>query len=296
MTFNGLKASPGARAHRPVWVWFRKPFPRAGSLWRAALAALVPAGLLVALMLVLQPMGIGNHGGVMLLFQVLAFGLCLLIPPIAFWPAESAWSRFRGGGWRRADEVVAMIVMTSLALVAGHVLNELTLNRWPEPDFSAAALGEFVISVGLPYSLFIVPAWLGARYWLGEPDADSGDGSGVFRIRGHNEGELVVIPAGAFRYAEAEQNYVQLHYLRGDRLTSHLLRIPLGKIAEQAPGLIRVHRSFLVWPEAIERLEGPARRARVWLHDVTDPVPVSQRQYPRVAELVESSSHQSARP
>ncbi len=256
----------------------RRAFPFAGS-WRSMLAAaLVPTAVLVSLMLLLQPMGLAGYDGGLREIKVVGFGLTVLVPALAWYPVERAVFRRQGGHWTLALELVSLGVLITAGLVGAHVYNELTLNRWPEPDLSLAALARFSASVGLPYATFIAPAWLGGRWWFGARPGPGTAEAGL-RIRGDNAGEVLSIRPAQFRYAVAEGNYVELFYERAGGLASYLLRASLKRVARQIPHARPVHRSYLVAPQLIERLEGNARSARVWLRDVDRPVPVSPRHY-----------------
>lgn len=248
---------------------------------RALAAAMIPAGLLLALMATLQPMGLDHYQSPTKLLEILGFGLCIVLPAMLWHPVEAAIYRRQQRRWYPGNEVTSLVVLVASASLLGHFYNELTLNRWPRPDWSAAALAEFLRAIALPYSVFIGPAWAGARWWLAR-SKDNEPSEGLIRIRGDNESDFLVIRAGDFRYARAGHNYVELFYLHAGEIDSCLLRGTLSAMAEQIPPALKVHRSFLVHTGAIERIEGTSRKCTVHLHDVDQPIPVSARHYHRL--------------
>lgn len=75
----------------------------------------------------------------------------------------------------------------------------------------------------------------------------------------HNEKGKVelVVKADALLYLKAEDNYVSVFHLLHDSIKKELIRTSLKKIGQQVPEkrLLRVHRSYMINPQKIVRIE-----------------------------------------
>ena len=93
--------------------------------------------------------------------------------------------------------------------------------------------------------------------------------------------ERLEMPAQAFLYAEAEGNYVHVHYLslKDNRPASKLLRLTM-KQAEatvaSTPFIVRCHRAFLVNLQRVTKVEGNSQGYRLRLEGCAGEVPVSR--------------------
>lgn len=93
----------------------------------------------------------------------------------------------------------------------------------------------------------------------------------------------LVIAADAILYIQADENYINIHYLDGERLKSYALRQSMRAVEEllQHNGIIRCQRSYYINPKHIKVLRRDKEGVIVAEMDITDikPVPVSQKYY-----------------
>ena len=90
-------------------------------------------------------------------------------------------------------------------------------------------------------------------------------------------------------YLEAQENYVSIHYLTGDRLESYLLRNSTAEMEDvlRDTGIIRCHRSYLVNVDRIKILKHSKGRATILLDDADGTkIPVSRSYYKELLEAV----------
>ncbi|MEL7341856.1 MAG: LytTR family DNA-binding domain-containing protein, partial [Bacteroidota bacterium] len=88
----------------------------------------------------------------------------------------------------------------------------------------------------------------------------------------------LVIKADALLYLKAEDNYVSVFYLMHGTIKKELIRTSLKKIAHQVPEkcLIRVHRSYMINPQKIIRIEPIKDTFKISLAGLEDgQIPVS---------------------
>lgn len=98
-------------------------------------------------------------------------------------------------------------------------------------------------------------------------------------LHGENQQERLVIDAADIAFLEAQDNYVQVHYLENGVQKSRLLRGTLRKMEEfliDYPAFFRCHRTFLVNFDRVEKVSGNAQGYRLHLGGFTETVPVSR--------------------
>ncbi len=108
---------------------------------------------------------------------------------------------------------------------------------------------------------------------------------------GDNQGEKLEVERADFLYLEAADNYVEAHFLKGEKATSKLLRGTLKKMEEQLtgqPDLVRCHRAFLVNFEKVERVSGNAQGYKLHLEGASEAIPVSRNLNQLVAERLKN--------
>src|SRR5690606_13502994 len=94
-------------------------------------------------------------------------------------------------------------------------------------------------------------------------------------VRGRNRGEALRLMPEDFVFAEAQQNYVSICRRQDGRLLSDLIRAPLSDVERQLPGALRIHRSYLVNPKHVLRVEGNARKRELVLDGLDRRLPMS---------------------
>jgi hypothetical protein len=97
-------------------------------------------------------------------------------------------------------------------------------------------------------------------------------------FEGQGSGDRLEIPSQDFRFARAQDNYVELNYLQGAEEKRTLIRSTLAATAEQAPEphAVRCHRSYLVNLNAVTAVRGPKSALRLHLQGIDESIPVSR--------------------
>ena len=97
-------------------------------------------------------------------------------------------------------------------------------------------------------------------------------------FEGQGSGDRLEIASQDFRFARAQDNYVELNYLRGSVPKQTLIRSTLAATANQAPEphAVRCHRSYLVNLNAVSAVRGPKSALRLHLQGVDESIPVSR--------------------
>ena len=84
-------------------------------------------------------------------------------------------------------------------------------------------------------------------------------------------------------FVEAMQNYVSIYFLEEKKVQKEIIRTTLSNVEKQLDdtSILRCHRSYLVNPNHIQKVEGNAQGLRLTLHQVDDiQVPVSRKFIP----------------
>lgn len=98
----------------------------------------------------------------------------------------------------------------------------------------------------------------------------------------------VELAAGELRYVHAEENYVDVVFIRDGERSHRLLRVTLSGVERQFSdgSLVRCHRSYLVALAAIAGVRGNAQGFRLALRDLPETVPVSRSRAQAVLGLI----------
>lgn len=105
--------------------------------------------------------------------------------------------------------------------------------------------------------------------------------------------EVLQVEADAFRYAEAEGNYVKVtyHSAKEERTVQKMIRATM-KQAEASvavcPFIVRCHRAFLVNIRTVQKVDGNSQGYRLWLKGCKDEIPVSRAYAKEVKTMIES--------
>lgn len=106
------------------------------------------------------------------------------------------------------------------------------------------------------------------------------DHSGVLKISAHT---------GDIFFIESQDNYVNIHYLAGNKTACYLLRASTIEVEKILKGtsIVRCHRSFLVNLDQVKVFEHSTGKARVILSDPEgSAVPVSRTYYKELLEAL----------
>ncbi len=268
MTGTPLR-SPGSRARAVL----SRPVRFVDSWWLPIGLGAVGGAVLVFVILVLEPSGTDRYDAPFRTLRLSGYGLCLLLPFLAVHGLSRAWLERSGAVWRMGHELLALAAVVLLAFWGGYVYNALVINRLP---LDLGNWPTFTVRFAAPYLLVLVPPMVLARRAL---IAVLGDRVGEERIAltGRNREDRLRLTASEFVFAEAEQNYVTIHFLRRGEPGQRMFRATLAEIEDQLPVALRVHRSYLVHPRRVRAVEGNARKRTATLEGSDRSVPISPK-------------------
>ena len=170
-----------------------------------------------------------------------------------------------------------------LILGLGNFLLYNWLGNWH--DFSLMSAIEFIFNCSL---VFIFPL-IGTFFYfrlsslnrayseMAYPMKNMSSAALMFHFKGQGSSDLFSIAVSDFKYAQAQDNYVALFYMRKGVLQKHLIRCTLAELLEQEQQglLVRCHRSFAVNIGQVHSFSG-GYPLRLYLEGVETPIRVSR--------------------
>lgn len=105
------------------------------------------------------------------------------------------------------------------------------------------------------------------------------------RLASSNEKQIIELPNQEILYFESMQNYVAVYFYQNQQIEKELIRNTLKNIELQVQNsnLLRCHRSFMVNPNQVEKVEGNAQGLKLKLRHLDDvQIPVSRKYIPEI--------------
>ena len=269
----------------------RRELPLLLSWKRIAAAALVPAGILLFFLFFLEPNGTDRYRSSWRSIRLCGYALCVIVPSLAVHGFDLWIYRRQKGSWTLVNAICSRIftlfgIINASYLYNAHVVNSVSV--------SSEEWSYFFLHFGLPYAVLLLPPLIYVEQrWAGvQPrDTEKGQFPGVdpntlanttICIQGKNNEEQLIVPASAFLYAEALQNYVSIVFLNADvpaQLEKRVFRATLAEIFGQIPMATRIHRSYVINPVHLLRVETNKRKRLAYLAHLDTPLPVSAERF-----------------
>jgi uncharacterized membrane protein len=267
-----VESTPATIASR-VRAVLRHPMRFVDSWWLPLGMGTALGAILVFILLFIEPMGTDRYQASFRTLRLAGYGLCVLLPFLIVHGLSRWWVERHQVVWRLWHELLALALLITLIFNLAYVYNAIVVN---ERGLDLRIWLDFVTWVTLPYLPLLVPPGLLVRRVL---IAVLGDRTGEERLvlQGRNQDDRLRLAASDFLYAEAEHNYVTLHYLQRGQSEQRMFRSTLADIESQLPNAIRVHRSFLVNAQRVRSIEGNARKRTARLVGSDRDIPVSTR-------------------
>lgn len=133
-----------------------------------------------------------------------------------------------------------------------------------------------------PYVIISLSLFLVAKYRAAEQPSEEEK----MRFYDERKSLKLVVTASSLLYIAAEENYIHLYYLDGERLRDYQLRASMKSIEELCArhGLKRCHRSYYLNPQRVQALRREKEGVIFAQLDVAGrEVPISKRYYDEVA-------------
>ncbi|AKS40459.1 LytTR family DNA-binding domain-containing protein [Wenzhouxiangella marina] len=250
-----------------------RPLRFVDSWWLPIGVGSTVGALVVFTLLFFEPFGTDRYEASFRNLRLSGYGLCVLLPFLLVHGLSRWWIERRGSVWRLGHELASLALLVLLVFNAAYLYNTLVINQQP---LRFDQWKDFSLFIAIPYlPLLAPPAMLIRRSLI----AMLGDRVGEERIvlTGRNQDDRLRLAPSEFILAEAEQNYVTLHYRRRGQTAARMFRATLAEIESQLPDALRVHRSYLINPARVQAIEGNARKRLVRLEGSDRDVPVSPR-------------------
>ena len=251
----------------------RRPMRFVDSWWLPLGLGLTTGAILVFILLFIEPMGTDRYEASFRELRLAGYGLCVLLPFLIVHGLSRWWVERKQLVWRVWHELCALALLIVLMFNLAYVYNAIVVN---ERGLDLRIWIDFITWITVPYPpLLVPPAMLVRRAliaWLGDRTGEE-----RLVLQGRNQEDRLRLAASEFVFAEAEQNYVTLHFLRRGQPEHRLFRSTLAEIESQLPDAIRVHRSFVVNADRVEAIQGNARKRAARLKGSEREIPVSTR-------------------
>ena len=229
--------------------------------------------MLVTITLLLEPFGSDRYEASWRTLRIAGYGVCVVLPFLVCHGLDRLLYAWQGRRWRLYNEISSRALLTLGIFGCTWYYNVRFINHLV-PTWQHWL--DYVVHIALPHAgVLLPPLVLLAILLAGRfPEPAPGARQPVV-VRGRNRGELLRLMPDEFVFAEAQQNYVFIYRRCAGRLERHLIRAPLSGVERQVPGAIRIHRSYLVNPAHVLRIDGNARKREAILDGFDRRLPIS---------------------
>lgn len=155
-------------------------------------------------------------------------------------------------------------------LVAGTVTHTIFNYFW---NWTETTWSSYFLLMGEISTVFIVPFSLYYLFLRQEKSLSSKNQ--LFKFKSATGTEEIVVDSRHLLYVKAEDNYVSIVYSSKGEEKSTVIRKKLSSLLEEYPQLKRVHRSYVINPETIQRIEKKSKSMKVHF-ETGGSVPVSE--------------------
>ena len=266
--------------------WWRQAFPLSRGAPTELLHSATIAIFATGLIWLIRPFGLGQLPTDLANRLIVEIGaLCLLFDSLMRSLLPTLWARrYDDSTWScGADVLRTLLELIALATVIVIWIGMRTPMPWAVQTWLLGILVTVLCAAGpVALRVLLTERQLRGRHQRSlQPGPQARDRAiapdpGNLCIRA-DDAELTLAFAD-FRYARAEQNYVNIIFLKQGVRQQRLLRMTLGELEQQLAQtpVLRSHRSYLVSLPAIRTAEGNAQGYRLRLRDMDDTVPVAR--------------------
>lgn len=226
------------------------------------------------------------------LYTFVFYFLCILVMAVSKWlmykyQLKNNLSIFKFILWVLAE--FATIALMYLALTSATFMNHEAV----DPAVIAKTLLCVALILVIPYgymTLFVAYQALQEEYDILKLSISAKNDTHSIQLYDYKGDPAISIPADSIYYMEAQDNYVQIHYLSEGEFCKYLLRCPTQKLEKTIEGtsLVRCHRSYIVNLIHVKCLERGHNRASITLDGHIDKkIPVSASYYKKTLEKLD---------
>lgn len=169
------------------------------------------------------------------MYGVITFFGYLSVVPIQNWIFEK-YER-----WIIAFEIGFLILFSTLSLLISYVYYRSGIMN------GQSSLGSFAIEIYYSIFLILLPVLIFLRWFLFRDGQETT--SDNILLTGDNRHDQLQIKIADLIAVSSADNYVEVSFMKEDKVQKKLLRNTLKSIEQLHPDLFRVHRSHLINPE-----------------------------------------------
>lgn len=267
--------------------FLKKPYPCEYSVKKYTRITIGTTLFVTFFLFFFQPIGLHVFDGLNLFIICFEFGLAtgavvaisyfLVIPLFPDFFNEENWTVIKHICW-----VVMLLINIAIANTLLMYLLDLGSISWRAILISLGqvmALGIIIttIIVSLDYLRHFKANQKEAQKISDHPDHKS-DSNKTISLFSENDKEQLHLKTEELLYLTSADNYVEVVYQSGKKITQKLLRGTLQRAEEKIdqPGIIRCHRSYIVNLHQVVTVDGNAQGYELNLRGLDKPIPVSR--------------------
>lgn len=212
-------------------------------------------GLLVGiwLYLFLSLVGPFDAAEVPLRFRVqlmIGYGLIFFLNYAITLIFQALWYNL-SGRWTVLSELIFLLTFSFVCYLFCYAYY---LTDWVNGDWGRQ---RFLFEIYLPTLAIILPVIIAGRYLIRPKQKPTKEiqiievpqEEPLLVLSGSNKLDVLQIPAKDLVALSSSGNYVEVHFMESAQLKKKLLRATLQQLQQQAPDMLRVHRSHLINPQ-----------------------------------------------
>ncbi len=236
--------------------------------------------ILVFILFFLKPFDMVSYVPHQKWYLYFGYGLSLFISHLIIIFIEDKIYLKQGKKWYVKNEIFIKLLYFLIGSTIIYFYHFLFVKTFQKPWTSFPV---FVLKYTLPFFLMFLPLMVFYRNMKGEFYSKAEE---KVSLNGTNKSEKYILKRKDILFTRSENNYVFVYYLDDEIVKKIMLRNTLSKIHEQAPFLVKSHRSYLVNPDKILSLNGNAQNANLQLKSFDEKVPVSKTYYSNIKDAV----------
>ncbi len=256
-----------------------KPFKYTSNKLEKVKISLIVTIILVFILMFLKPFDMFSYISGDEWYLYFGYGLSLFIAHLITIFIEDKIHKKQEKKWFFKNEIFIKLLYFLIGSIIIYFYHFLFVKTFQKPWTS---FPMFVFNYTLPFYLMFVPLMIFYRNLKGKLYKE---GENKIKLIGTNKSEKINLKQNNILFAKSENNYVFVYYLDDELVKKIMLRNTLSKIKEQAPFLIKSHRSYLINPSKIDSLKGNSQNANLNLISFDEKIPVSKTYYSKIQDL-----------
>ncbi len=197
---------------------------------------------------------------------------------------------YKKENWTFSKEIIHVVVIFFLVVVATYIYRNVAIGMtYHIKDFLIYSGMAFAIAV-FPLSLVFVVRMMQLKnkpiiiYQTAEVQQNI-----FISVEGENKNEKIKFAKEELLFIKASENYVIIHLDKNGKVSKHMLRSSLSKLAEQIKDqdILQVHRSYLVNFENVLALSGKSPNYVLELKNLKEEIPISRTKVKMLREKMQ---------